>query len=126
MSASRRRDNAPHEAEVCTPRRTMSSSPAAPPEKTPGRPEYSCAPSEGRDGQRPGLADTRHCPLCGGPNACALAAGATADVVCWCAQEHFPPSLLQRLPVETRGRACICRRCAQAAAEPEPSRSGAP
>ena len=64
----------------------------------------------------------QNCPLCGGPNGCAVAAGGPTDAACWCAQEAFPPSLLQDLPPETRGRVCICRRCAQAAAGPGPSR----
>jgi len=39
------------------------------------------------------------------------------DVACWCAQEAFPPALLQRLPADAQGRgACICRRCLQAQA----------
>ena len=34
---------------------------------------------------------------------------------CWCHNVDFPPELMQRVPPELRGQACICARCAQAA-----------
>jgi hypothetical protein len=61
------------------------------------------------------LAEHR-CPLCGGPNGCAAAAAGRFDVPCWCAEVRFEPKLLQQVPAERRGRACICRACAEAAA----------
>jgi len=54
------------------------------------------------------------CPLCGGPNGCAAVATGRFDVPCWCSEQSFPPALLARLPPDARGKACICRACAQA------------
>jgi hypothetical protein len=31
---------------------------------------------------------------------------------CWCTQVEFNQELLEQLPVEARGQACICRACA--------------
>lgn len=61
--------------------------------------------------------DRTRCPLCGGNNACAMEAGA-GD--CWCRDASFAPSLFERLPAGARGAACICRRCAEAAAPSPP------
>jgi hypothetical protein len=55
------------------------------------------------------------CPLCGGPNDCAIARG---EQTCWCFDEVFPPNLLERVPEADQGRVCVCRNCATAAAEP--------
>jgi len=68
----------------------------------------------------PEPADPGRCPLCGGPNACALAG--VMDALrsgCWCASRRFDAALLARVPAESRGRACICRGCQQAAAPAE-------
>lgn len=55
--------------------------------------------------------DASRCPLCGGPNACALAAGNTAEP-CWCTSVAIGPELLERIPAAARGVACVCARCA--------------
>ena len=48
------------------------------------------------------------CPLCGGPNACAMALPADErPSECWCVSRRFPASLLARAP----GGACICASC---------------
>jgi hypothetical protein len=59
------------------------------------------------------------CPLCGRPNDCALARG-EHDPPCWCVRASFPPTLLARVPAALQGRACICARCVQEAAETAP------
>lgn len=59
------------------------------------------------------------CPLCGRPNDCALVRG-ERDPPCWCVQASFAPSLLSRVPAALQGRACICARCVQEAAETAP------
>jgi hypothetical protein len=63
--------------------------------------------------------DPTRCPLCGGPNRCALAAprepGREAPP-CWCRAERFPAELLARVPEAQRRRACICRACRERAA----------
>ncbi|MBX3464329.1 MAG: cysteine-rich CWC family protein [Planctomycetes bacterium] len=66
------------------------------------------------------LCDARRCPLCGGPNACAMAAGSSTP--CWCAAATIAPAALARVPEAARGRACLCRTCATGA----PSSSAAP
>jgi hypothetical protein len=35
---------------------------------------------------------------------------------CWCVDARFSPELLQRVPAESAGQACVCARCASAAA----------
>ncbi|MBC7699364.1 cysteine-rich CWC family protein [Aquabacterium sp.] len=52
------------------------------------------------------------CPLCGGPNACAMAAGGAADSPCWCRSAVFSADVLAQLPEAQRGQVCICGRCA--------------
>jgi len=51
------------------------------------------------------------CPLCGGPNGCGLAAGAST---CWCFGAAIPAAALERVPDEARDRRCICATCAEA------------
>ena len=59
--------------------------------------------------------DPALCPLCGEPNACALAQAGAAQAECWCASRRFDPGLIARLPPESARRACICSRCQLAA-----------
>jgi hypothetical protein len=40
----------------------------------------------------------------------------TCSETCWCTKLAFSESLLARVPVEAKARACICRRCAEASA----------
>jgi hypothetical protein len=56
------------------------------------------------------------CPLCGGANACAVVACGTMDAPCWCRSAVFTADLLAQVPEAQRGVACICARCAAAAA----------
>jgi hypothetical protein len=37
---------------------------------------------------------------------------------CWCTQVDFSAQLLEGLPLEARGKACICRACAENAQGP--------
>lgn len=53
--------------------------------------------------------DAHHCPLCGDNNQCGIAAG---DKSCWCFSQPVPQGVLQKLPAEARGVACVCRVCA--------------
>jgi len=32
---------------------------------------------------------------------------------CWCTQADFSAQLLERIPTEARGRACVCSACAR-------------
>ena len=56
------------------------------------------------------------CPLCGQPNQCAMEALRATGVKqppCWCSQLKFDAELLERIPEQARGKACICASCAQ-------------
>ncbi len=64
------------------------------------------------------------CPLCGQPNACAMATPQTAAEAvhagpCWCTRVHFSADLLKQVPEAARNKACICAACV-AASEPPP------
>ncbi len=65
------------------------------------------------------LPDATRCPLCGGDNRCARELERATRVpqgACWCAQVEFGAALLARVPVESRGEACICAACARGSA----------
>lgn len=57
--------------------------------------------------------DQATCPVCGGPNDCAIVEGKDR---CWCFDAVIPPAVLARVPDEARGQRCVCPRCAQSAA----------
>lgn len=61
------------------------------------------------------LAEHR-CPLCGQPNGCAAASSGRFDTPCWCSNATFTPTLLALVPAAQRGRACICKSCAEGGA----------
>jgi hypothetical protein len=58
--------------------------------------------------------DQSLCPICGEPNACGnlICSGNKQD--CWCSNpaQSFKQELLQQVPVEKKGKACICQACA--------------
>ncbi len=66
----------------------------------------------------PASVDPKVCPLCGRDNTCAMASAgdATAANPCWCTNVAIPAEVLARIPVDARGRACLCRACAAGAA----------
>ncbi len=49
------------------------------------------------------------CPICGGLNECAMAAGKTE---CWCANVTISEQALARVPEEAKGKVCLCAKCA--------------
>jgi len=63
--------------------------------------------------------DVSLCPLCQQSNACGNLLKNDACVndttSCWCqsAEIRFPAELLQKVPKNQRGLACICRSCAK-------------
>ncbi|MBS1913389.1 MAG: cysteine-rich CWC family protein [Bacteroidetes bacterium] len=80
----------------------------------------------------PATFDPARCPLCAGPNHCAIAAAAdaaaadaaaddaaadeaAAGAVCWCGAAAFAPETLEAVPAGARGQVCICARCAAGA-----------
>ena len=56
--------------------------------------------------------DPCRCPLCGQPNACAMATpGQAASGPCWCTLVPFSADLLKQVPEAARNKACICAAC---------------
>ena len=53
------------------------------------------------------------CPICGKPNECAASASGSFEVECWCKEVNFSESLLAKIPPDLKGKACICRSCAE-------------
>jgi hypothetical protein len=56
------------------------------------------------------------CPLCGKANQCAMEIEKITgqkQPPCWCTQVDFSAGLLDRVPADSRGRACICPACAR-------------
>lgn len=54
------------------------------------------------------------CPLCGATNGCQRCTSAAYKGPCWCESLAFPEELLERVPIEAKNRACICRDCVAA------------
>lgn len=57
------------------------------------------------------------CPLCGQPNQCAMEVERATGVTqgpCWCTQTQFSAELLNKIPDEARGIACLCQACVKA------------
>jgi hypothetical protein len=54
------------------------------------------------------------CPLCGGPNECAVARSGDFATPCWCREVTFDAAVLARVPEAQRNRSCICKLCAAA------------
>lgn len=46
------------------------------------------------------------CPLCGQDNNCKHGEGG-----CWCDTVEFPKYILELIPSDKRGKACICKSC---------------
>lgn len=57
----------------------------------------------------PDAVDPSRCPLCGDENDCGMVKG---KATCWCYSVTILPEVLDRVPVEARGIACVCRACA--------------
>ena len=65
--------------------------------------------------------DPSRCPLCGEPNRCAMEIERETGQPqgpCWCVGTTFSAELLGSVPAASAGLACICARCAAAAAGP--------
>jgi Cysteine-rich CWC len=50
--------------------------------------------------------DEKLCPLCGSMNKCGAKNGD-----CWCFHKNVPIKLRERVPIELKGKACICQKC---------------
>ena len=55
------------------------------------------------------------CPLCQQENSCLNVKFGSSDEQCWCAsgEVSFLAELLEQVPKEKQGKACICRSCAE-------------
>ncbi len=63
----------------------------------------------------PDTPDPARCPLCGGPNRCALETQRSTgepQPPCWCTQVTFSAETLARVPDAARQKACLCQACA--------------
>ncbi len=47
------------------------------------------------------------CPICGGDNGC------MHNSDCWCFKVTIPEGLLESIPEEKRGKACVCKSCVE-------------
>ncbi|HSV48659.1 MAG TPA: cysteine-rich CWC family protein [Ramlibacter sp.] len=59
--------------------------------------------------------DPARCPLCGQANRCAMELAKETgqpQPPCWCMQADFSRSLLESVPADAQGKACICAACA--------------
>ena len=65
--------------------------------------------------------DNQHCPACGALTQCSLADPRSATQACWCYSAHIAPAVIQALPAELRGKACLCPRCAAVEAQLPPA-----
>jgi len=66
----------------------------------------------------PEAIDATRCPLCGAPNRCAVELAretGEAQPPCWCMSADFSRAPLSALPAASRGKACLCARCAAGA-----------
>ncbi len=60
------------------------------------------------------------CPLCGQPNRCAMELEketGQAQPPCWCTTMAFDNAVLDKIPADSRGVACICAACAAAGSQ---------
>lgn len=60
------------------------------------------------------LVDPLICPLCQKSNACVNVSSEGNAETCWCNDPEikFPQKLLEQVPTDAKGLACICRACA--------------
>ncbi|MCA8978341.1 MAG: cysteine-rich CWC family protein [Planctomycetes bacterium] len=56
--------------------------------------------------------DPARCPLCGQPNQCVMATADDAGRECWCAAARIAATVLDSIPADALGQACLCARCA--------------
>ena len=54
------------------------------------------------------------CPLCGGPNECALAQNGSPGTPCWCREVTIDSAVLANAHKTLHNESCICKQCAMA------------
>jgi len=60
---------------------------------------------------QPCPSNSTQCPLCAGENACPRTATGVCESPCWCERVDIAGELLRQVPVDDRGRVCLCARC---------------
>ena len=63
--------------------------------------------------------DPTRCPICHEPNVCAMEKAKLTDTKperCWCFDAVFTPAVMDLVPDESKGKACVCAKCASATA----------
>ena len=53
------------------------------------------------------------CPLCGEENGCQ-----SGEPSCWCYNIEIPDYVLDMVPKDNRGKACICKKCIEQYTKP--------
>ncbi|MGX9136025.1 cysteine-rich CWC family protein [Rummeliibacillus sp. JY-2-4R] len=53
--------------------------------------------------------DEKYCPICGEENHCM--AGTSEQDHCWCKNVKISKEVLKLVPVEMKGKYCICQNC---------------
>ena len=59
--------------------------------------------------------DPTRCPICHEPNVCAMEKAKATDTKperCWCMDAVFTPAVMDLVPEQAQGKACICAKCA--------------
>ena len=59
--------------------------------------------------------DPTRCPICHEPNVCAMEKAKATDTKperCWCMDAVFTPEVMDLVPEQAQGKACICAKCA--------------
>ena len=63
--------------------------------------------------------DPTLCPICQEPNFCAMEtakASGTKPQRCWCMDAVITPEVMDLVPDQAKGKACVCAKCASATA----------
>ncbi len=55
------------------------------------------------------MKNDKTCPLCGELNDCK----AGTNEKCWCFDTPVPKALLKLIPLENRGKSCVCKNCVE-------------
>ena len=61
--------------------------------------------------------DPTRCPICGEPNVCAMEKAKVTGSKperCWCMDAVFTPEVMDLVPDQAKGKACVCAKCAGA------------
>jgi hypothetical protein len=61
------------------------------------------------------IIDPTCCPICQQPNACAMEkskATGNQPERCWCMDAVFSATVMDQVPDDAKGKACICAKCA--------------